>query len=52
MLSLRIREEAVKKIPGAKLESFENPLAHYAVFQAPNVLQEQIKGFFKEIGLQ
>lgn len=47
-----LAEEAAKKIPGAKLEGFENPLAHYAVFQAPNVLQEQIKGFFKEIGMQ
>ena len=47
-----LAEEAAKKIPGSKLESFESPLAHYAVFQAPNVLQEQIKGFFKEIGMQ
>jgi len=47
-----LAEEAAKKIPGAKLEGFESPLAHYAVFQAPNVLQEQIKGFFKEIGMQ
>lgn len=47
-----LAEEAAKKIPGSKLESFESPLAHYAVFQAPNVLQEKIKGFFKEIGMQ
>ena len=47
-----LAEEAAKKIPGSKLESFESPLAHYAVFQAPNVLQEQIKGVFKEIGMQ
>lgn len=47
-----LAEEAAKKIPGSKLESFESPLAHYAVFQAPNALQEQIKGFFKEIGMQ
>lgn len=47
-----LAEEAARKIPGAKLEGFENPLAHYAVFQAPNVLQERIKGFFKEIGMQ
>ncbi len=47
-----LAEEAAKAIPGSKLESFESPLAHYAVFQAPNVLQEQIKGFFKEIGMQ
>jgi homoserine acetyltransferase len=46
-----LAEEAAKKIPGAKLESFENPLAHYAVFQAPNVLQDPIKAFFKEIGM-
>lgn len=47
-----LAEDAARKIPGAKLEGFESPLAHYAVFQAPNVLQEKIKGFFKEIGMQ
>jgi homoserine acetyltransferase len=47
-----LAEEAAKKIPGAKLEGFENPLAHYAVFQAPNALPEPIKAFFKEIGMQ
>jgi len=45
-----LAEEAAKKIPGAKLESFESPMAHYAVFQAPNALPEPIKAFFKEIG--
>jgi pimeloyl-ACP methyl ester carboxylesterase len=46
-----LAEEAAKKIPGAKLESFENPLAQYAVFQVPNVLPEPIKAFLKEIGM-
>jgi homoserine acetyltransferase len=46
-----LSEEAAKKISGAKLEGFENPLAHYAVFQAPNALPEPIKAFFKEIGM-
>jgi homoserine acetyltransferase len=47
-----LAEEAAKKITGSKLESFESPLAHYAVFQAPNALPEPIKAFFKEIGMQ
>jgi homoserine O-acetyltransferase len=47
-----LAEEAAKKVPGARLEGFESPLAHYAVFQAPNVMQEQITGFFKEIGMK
>ena len=45
-------EEAAKKIPGAKLVGFESPLAHYAVFQAPNVVKDDIVAFFKEIGMQ
>lgn len=47
-----LAEENARKIPGARLEGFESPLAHYAVFQAPNVLPERIKGFFKEIGME
>jgi homoserine acetyltransferase len=47
-----LAEEAVKMIPGSKLESMESPLAHYALFRAPNVLKEQIRFFFKEIGMQ
>lgn len=45
-------EAAVQKIPGATLVSFESPLAHYAIFQAPNILKEDVLTFFKTIGLQ
>ncbi|MEW6351553.1 MAG: hypothetical protein AB1646_21075 [Thermodesulfobacteriota bacterium] len=45
-------EESTKKIAGAKLVGFEDPLAHYAVFRAPNVVADEVKAFFKEIGMQ
>ena len=45
-------EAAAKKIPGARLASFESPLAHYAVFQAPNILKKDVVSFLKEIGMQ
>jgi homoserine acetyltransferase len=45
-------EEAAKKITGAKLASFESPLAHYAVFQAPNLLKDDVIAFFQEIGMK
>ncbi len=45
-------EQAAKKIPGAKLASFESPLAHYAIFRAPNVLRKEVAEFFREIGMQ
>jgi homoserine acetyltransferase len=51
-LRLVLAEEAQKKIAGAKLESFDSPLAHYAVFQAPNILKDKVEAFFKEIGLK
>lgn len=47
-----LAEEAAGMIIGSKLESIESPLAHYALFRAPNMLQEQIRLFFKEIGMQ
>jgi homoserine acetyltransferase len=51
-LRLVLAEEAAKKITGAKLVTFENPLAHYAVFQAPNILKAEVLSFFKEIGMK
>jgi homoserine O-acetyltransferase/O-succinyltransferase len=51
-LRFPLAEENAQKIAGAKLEAFESPLAHYAVFQAPNVLKDKIEVFFKEIGLK
>jgi homoserine O-acetyltransferase/O-succinyltransferase len=50
-LRLVTAQEAAKKIPGAKLRAFDSPLAHYAVFQAPNVLRDDVLTFFKEIGM-
>lgn len=45
-------EAAAKKIPGAKLAAFEHPLAHYAVFRAPNMLKDDVMAFLKEIGMK
>ena len=45
-------EEAAKKIAGAKLATVESPLAHYAVFQAPNLLKDDVITFFQEIGMK
>ena len=51
-LRLVLAEEAAKKIAGAKLVTFESPLAHYAVFRAPNILKAEVLSFFKEIGMK
>jgi homoserine acetyltransferase len=45
-------KEAAEKIPGAKIAAFESPLAHYAIFRAPNKLKDELTAFFKEIGLK
>lgn len=45
-------KETSEKIPGAKLAAFESPLAHYAIFRAPNKLKDEVTAFFKEIGLK
>ncbi|MFQ5898555.1 MAG: alpha/beta fold hydrolase [Candidatus Methylomirabilia bacterium] len=45
-------QEAAKNIEGARLGSFESPLAHYAVFQGPNVLKDSVTAFFKELGMK
>ncbi len=45
-------EQVAKKIPGAKLAAFESPLAHYAIFRAPNVLKKEVTEFFEEIGMK
>jgi homoserine acetyltransferase len=39
--------EAAKKIKGAKLVGFESPLAHYAVFRAPNMVMIEVIDFLK-----
>ena len=43
--------EAAGKISGAKLVHFESPLAHMAIFRAPNRLKADVNAFFKEIGM-
>ncbi len=45
-------KKAAEKIPGAKIAAFESPLAHYAIFRAPNKLKEDVTAFFKEIGMK
>jgi hypothetical protein len=40
------------KIRGATLVGFEDPLAHYGIFQAPNVCKDVVVSFFKEIGMK
>lgn len=44
-------EEATKRIPGARFASFASPMAHYAVFAAPNALRGEVEAFFRKIGL-
>jgi len=39
------------KIPGAKIACYEHPLAHYSIFRAPHLVQNEILAFFKEAGL-
>jgi hypothetical protein len=45
-------EEAVKKIPGAKLVGYDHPLAHYGAFAAFAVMKNEVAAFFKEIGME
>lgn len=45
-------EEAAKNIKGAKLLGFESPLAHYAIFRAPNLLKDEVSAFLKEVGVE
>jgi homoserine O-acetyltransferase/O-succinyltransferase len=47
-----LAEQAASKIGGAKLVGYEHPLAHYAVFRAPNVCKDSVMAFFKEIGMK
>ncbi len=51
-LRVKLAEESAKRIPGAEFASFESPFAHYAVFQAPHVLKDEVTSFFAEIGLK
>ncbi len=51
-LRYALAEGAASKIKGAKLVGYENPLAHYAVFRGPNVCEDAVIDFFKEIGMK
>jgi len=51
-LRLSTAEKARDSIKGARLFSFEDELAHYAVFRAPNVLREPVLRFLREIGMK
>lgn len=42
-------EETAKKIQGAKLVGFEDALAHYAVFRAPNMVMIDVMDFMKSL---
>jgi homoserine acetyltransferase len=44
-------EQAAKQIAGAKLAGFDDPMAHQGIFRAPNVLNDRVKEFFREIGM-
>ncbi|GBC59475.1 alpha/beta hydrolase [Desulfonema ishimotonii] len=43
-----LAEEAAKKIKDAQLIGIDNPLAHYAVFPAPNLVADEIRNFIRE----
>ena len=46
-LNYKLAEAAVAKIDGARLLGISSPIAHYAVFQAPNDLHTDIKAFME-----
>jgi len=50
-LRVQLAEESTRHIPGARFASFESPYAHYRVFRAPNVLADEVRRFFRGIGL-
>lgn len=43
-----LAEEASKEIKDAQLVGIDSPLAHYAVFPAPNMVTDEIKNFIRE----
>ncbi len=44
-------ERTAARMPNARIAMFESPLAHYAVFSAPNRLENEVRDFFSYIGL-
>ena len=51
-LAYSLAEKSAKAIPGGKISSFRHKLAHYAVFDAPNINQYDVETFFQTIGLK
>ncbi len=49
-LRYKMAEKAAKAIKGAKLVGVESPLAHYAVFRAPNLAMVDAVDFLEEVG--
>ena len=45
---LCMARRAHERIPGSRLCSFEHPLGHYALFQAPNVFRDTIRAFLED----
>jgi len=48
-LRYKMAEKAAAMIKGAKLVGFESPLAHYAVFRAPNMVMIEVIDFLKQL---
>jgi len=48
-LRASLAEKSAARIPGARYVAFDNPLAHYAVVRAPNVVREEVMAFLKEL---
>ena len=48
-LRYKMAEKAAAMINGAKLVGFESPLAHYAVFRAPNMVMIEVIDFLKQL---
>lgn len=46
-IHLQNARRAAAQIPGAQLYSFDDPLAHYAIFKAPNHFAPQIRAFLQ-----
>ncbi len=49
-LRVQNARQAANTIPGARLLTFEDPLAHYAIFKAPNQFKEEIRAFLQALG--
>lgn len=45
-------QKTAEAIQGARLISFDSPMAHYGGFTAPNVMKPEIEAWFAEIGLK